>query len=110
VIASFQNAVLPPPPTEEECQRIEKIRNQRYNASWKDEIITAVDGNKSGEKDGSDDDGNNDDKKIGSGKRKRDDEKETTEDTPRVKSRKSSKASSDIYTQRMRDKQSVSLR
>ena len=89
VVASFQKVDLPPPPSEEECERIEQLRNERYNASWKDKGPGEKDDqSKAGNKEG--------------GKRKREIE-ERTEDTPRVKSKKTNKG--DLFQKRMREKQ-----
>ena len=91
VVASFQKVELPPPPSEEECERIEQLRNERYNASWKDKGGGEEDEqSKAGNKDG--------------GKRKRKEE-DASEDTPRVKSKKSNTRSVDMFQKRMREKQ-----
>jgi hypothetical protein len=121
VIKSFQTCTLPPPPSEEECARIQQIRDGLHSASWKDARNTGASSmaggssSSSSSSDGGGDShnsatgrgdkstggGDKGDKKNNSGKRKRDNGEE---DTPRVKSRKS-KGAGDIYTQRMRDKQ-----
>jgi hypothetical protein len=123
VIHAFQKCELPPPPTEEECARIKKIRDGLHGASWRD--TPGGEGEGSGSKSGGGGNGGggegtgatsstsssssatNGEKGKGKGKgkgnskRKRDDE---TDDTPRVKTRKN-KGAGDIYTKRMRDKQ-----
>ena len=125
VIHAFQKCELPPPPTEEECARIKKIRDGLHGASWKDTPGGEGEGGGSGSKSGGGGNGGggegtgatsstsssssatNGEKGKGKGKgkgnskRKRDDE---TDDTPRVKTRKN-KGAGDIYTKRMRDKQ-----
>lgn len=111
VIDSFTNGTLPPPPTEEECARIQTIRDQLYNASWKDEHVQhgsgAADGTNSSSSSTSSSSSSSSSATEGkSGKRKRDGaaEEDEKEGTPRVKSRKG-KGAGDIYTKRMRDKQ-----
>ena len=71
VIHSFQKAVLPPPPSEEECLRIEKLRDLRHKASWKDKNgeSSGEGGEDAGEgdEDGEKDEGDSVGKKKGKG-------------------------------------------